>query len=396
MKNLSSVVVVSCTLLLSALFPLASSFAKEPAAEAKTLNIGLITSITGPLAPTLKALADAVKPAQDLMNQRGGVTVKGQKYLMKIIAEDDQSSPPGGVAAANKLIQGGVKYIIAPQFPPTNMAITPITEEAKVLRMKGMGWGKEEMGPNLRYSFYAHSNIYNIPVCYDFLVKNYPRVKKIAFITPDDPGAKGMAEAAEKEIQKRGLELVFREAFKVGTEDFYPIITKALEKKPDAIDLVISIPLWGAGTINQARELGFTGPIFAPMLGDIHMLRGMLNPKYAYDIFHGGADVLSPKMKPIVKDFRVLFEQQTNTTLNMDHAIVIEGLYPLLQGIEKAQTFDTGKVVATLENMKSIDTIYGPGRMGGQDVFGINHVIRRPATLSRIMSGKIEFEFLEK
>ena len=52
-------------------------------------------------------------------------------------------------------------------------------------------------------------------------------------------------------------------------------------------------------------------------------------------------------MTPIVKDYRVIVEKQLKTTLNMDHALVLEGLYPLLQGIEKAQNFDTDKVVAT-------------------------------------------------
>jgi len=80
----------------------------------------------------------------------------------------------------------------------------------------------------------------------------------------------------------------------------------------------------------------------------------------------------------------------------MDHTLLIEGLYSLLQAIEKAQTFDTDKVVTTLENMKSLETIYGRGRMGGQEVFGINHVIRGPVGISRIMNGKIEFEFFEK
>jgi branched-chain amino acid transport system substrate-binding protein len=188
---------------------------------------------------------------------------------------------------------------------------------------------------------------------------------------------------------------VFEEMFKIGTEDFYPILTKALEKKPDAIDVVICIPPWAAGIINQSRELGFTGPIYATIMADANMLVGMLNPKYAYDIFQGSPDVFSPKMTQIVKDFRVLVEQQIKTPFNMDHTLVIEALYPLLQGIEKAQSLDTDKVVAALENMKSIDTIFGQGRMAGQDIFGINHAIFRPIPLSRIMNGKIEFELLK-
>jgi branched-chain amino acid transport system substrate-binding protein len=392
MKKLLCAVALSCVSLVFALFLHATSFA----AETNILKLGLITSATGPMAPAFKSLLDAARPAEDLFNKRGGVTVKGQKYQIRIVTEDDQSSPPGGIAAINKLIQDGVRFVYAPQFAVTNMAIAPIAEEAKVLRIKGLGIGTEEVGPKFPNSFYASALIYAIPVCYDFLTKNYPKAKKIAIITPDDPGGKSMREATEKEMRKRGLELVFNEAFKIGSEDFYPILTRALATKPDAIDMVISIAPWSAGVINQSRELGFTGPIFATVLADINILNSMLNPKYAHDVFHARADVLSPKMMPIVKEYRVLVERQLKTPLNMDHTLIIEGLHPLLQAIEKAQTFDTDKVVTMFENMKSIDTIYGRGRMGGQDIFGINHVVRGPVGISRIMNGKIEFEFFEQ
>jgi ABC-type branched-subunit amino acid transport system substrate-binding protein len=108
MKKISLVVIVSFLLLAVVLLPLMSACTQEPA-EAKTLKIGLVTSVTGPLAPGLKSMYDAAKPTQDLMNQKGGITVNGQQYLIEIVVEDDKSSPPDAVAAANKLIQDGVK-----------------------------------------------------------------------------------------------------------------------------------------------------------------------------------------------------------------------------------------------------------------------------------------------
>ena len=394
MKKLLCAKALSCVLLMFVLFPFATSFA----AEANILKFGLITSATGPMAPAFRSLYDAAKPAEDLFNQRGGITVKGQKYEIRIITEDDQSSPPGGIAAVNRLMQEGIKFVYAPQFMVTNLAIAQIAEEAKVLRIKGLGVGTEEVGPKLRFSFYASANIYNVPVNYAYLAKNYPKVKKIAVISPDDPGAKSVREATEKEIRKRGLEMVFEEAFKIGTEDFYPILTRALATKPDAIDMVLSIAPWSAGLINQSRELGFTGPVFATIFADTNVLNSMLTPKYAYDIFHSQPDVWSPKMKPIVKEYRTIVEREIKTTpFNLDHTLVVEGLYPLLQAIQVAQSFDTEKVATTFENMKSIDTIYGPGWMGGQDIFGINHVVRTAVTpMSRIMNGKVEFDFFEK
>jgi len=395
MKKLLSTVLFSCALLML-LLSVGFVCANQAAAETKTLKIGQITSITGAMGFTMKTGLDAVKPAQELMNQRGGITVQGQKYLVEIVTEDDQSTPPGGVAAINRLMQGGVKFIIAPQFAPINMAIAGIAEENKIFRMKSMGIGKDEIGPTTRYMFYGTATTLSIPVCYDFLVKNYPKAKRVAIICPDDPGIKSNIEVAEKEARKRGLDIVFQEAFRVGTEDFYPTLTKALEKKPDAIDMVVSIAPWAASLVNQSRELGFTGPVFAPMLGEISILNSLLDPKNAHDVFHGGAYVLSPKMKPMVKEYRAIVEKDLKTTFTMDHTVILEGLYPLLQGIEKAQSFDTDKVVATMENMKTVDTIYGPGSVGGQEIFGINHVIHRPPMVSRIMNGKIEFDFVKQ
>ena len=397
MKRIGSVSVVTCSLLFFALCSLSSSFAQETAAQAKTLKIGLITSVTGPLAPTLKSLYDAAKPAEDFMNQRGGITVKGQKSSIKILTEDDQSSPPGAIAATNRLIQDGVKFIIPPMFMVTDLALIPTAEEAKILRLKAFGMGPEEVNPKTRYGFYADSSLYNIEPSFDYLVKTYPQAKRIAVIMPDDPGANTALDLNQKAAQKRGLQTVFTEKFKIPTEDFYPILTKALEQKPDAINMVVSIVPWAAAIINQSRELGFTGPLCAPCLfGDINLVNSMLNKKYAYDLFHGGPDVLSDKMLPMVKDLRRLVEK-ANQPYIMDSMLGLDALYPLLQCIEKAQSLDPDQIVATIEMMKTIDTIWGKGSWGGKEIFGVDHVIIRPVTLSRIVNGKVEqLDFIGK
>ena len=385
-------------LLVLVLFPLMSACAKPAPAPAQTLKIGQITSITGPMAAAFKPSYDAVKPTQDLLNQRGGITVNGQKYNIEIIAEDDQSSPEGAVAAASKLMQAGIKFMMAPLFMPSNLAVAPICEQAKIMRIKPLGMGPEEVNAETRYSFFTSSSLYNITPVYDYLIKNYPKVKRIAIITPDDPGFKTAKDLVEKEIKNRGLELVSAEIFPIPTEDFYPILTKVLEQKPDAIDLVEAITPWSAGIINQSRELGFTGPIYSPApLGDINDVNKMIDKNYAYGIFHGGSDVLSDKMLPIVKDLRKLVEQTNTPSFIMDSTFDLDQVYVILQCIEKAQSLDTNKVVDTIEhNMPSIDTIYGKGKWGGQDIFGINHVVIRPVTLSKIVNGKVEFEFIEQ
>ena len=72
----------------------------------------------------------------------------------------------------------------------------------------------------------------------------------------------------------------------------------------------------------------------------------------------------------------------------------LSALYPLLQAIEKADTFDTNNVVKTWESMESIDTIFGKGEMAGKELVGINHIVRGPVPYSQIMNGIIEGEII--
>jgi hypothetical protein len=74
------VVVSNIPFLLSflVLFSFAGPFTKAATAEVKTIKIGLITSMTGPMAPPFKPMFDAAKPTEDLMNNRGGITIHDQ------------------------------------------------------------------------------------------------------------------------------------------------------------------------------------------------------------------------------------------------------------------------------------------------------------------------------
>jgi branched-chain amino acid transport system substrate-binding protein len=160
-------------------------------------------------------------------------------------------------------------------------------------------------------------------------------------------------------------------------EDFYPLLTRALSKKPDAIDVLFCIEPRSAGIINQSRELGFTGPIYASvgMLGDINILMAMIYPNYAYDLFQTGANVQSPNEPSIVKEYRELVGKQLKTPFNTSHLAVLDGVCVLVHGIQKAQSLDPDKVAQALENTKSVDTAYGKGRMAGEDYFGLKHVV---------------------
>jgi hypothetical protein len=59
--------------------------------------------------------------------------------------------------------------------------------------------------------------------------------------------------------------------------------------------------------------------------------------------------------------------------------------------MEKAQSIDPEKVLATLETMTEpgvIQSTFGPAYMGGKKHFGVNRVLVRPIPVAHIMDGK--------
>lgn len=361
------------------------------------VKAGLITSLTGPTAAVFKTLADVAKPTEDLINQKGGITVNGKKYDVSIVIEDDQSSPPGAISALNRILQANIKYVIAPIHQPNNMAISQSCEENKIIRVCPALLNPDHLPPEQRYHFTSNLLIYNSAPVYDFLKREYPNIKKIAFISPDDPGPVYARKYAARLAGERGLELVHEEVYAIPTEDFYPILTKLLAKKPDAIDCVGGVPPWFANIVNQSRELGFKGPIYSGNGDGCPFLKSlMIKPEYAYDIFEGMPNVLSDKMPPITKDLRAMVEK-AGLSFNLDSTMVLHALMPLLQGIEAAQSFDTDKVVDAMERMKDFDTPLGKANWSGKEINGSNHMAKLiKVPLTRIINGKMEFVWLER
>jgi ABC-type branched-subunit amino acid transport system substrate-binding protein len=132
------------------------------------------------------------------------------------------------------------------------------------------------------------------------------------------------------------------------------------------------------------------------MLGDINILKAMLQPKYAYDLFQMGADVQSPTMPALVKEYRALVEKDLKTPFNTSHLAVLDAVYVLVQGIQKAQSLETNKVAQAFEGMKTVDTVYGKGRIAGEDYFGIKHAVRRPIAINGMLGDKMFSQFSNK
>ena len=104
------------------------------AASEPPIVIGLVTEVTGPQASTGDNQTNGIKLAVDELNQKGGI--KGRQ--IKLVIEDDTSTPPGAVNAYNKIIaeQKPVAVFI-PNFATFDMAIEPAIRKSGIPAITG-------------------------------------------------------------------------------------------------------------------------------------------------------------------------------------------------------------------------------------------------------------------
>jgi len=363
-------------------------------AAAKTLNIGSVWDLTGTGANIEGVMAKGEALCKDYINNNGGITINGQKYLINIISLDSQSTDAAAVNAAQQLVsQSKVSFVIGQTTPDEVEAIRSITDQNKVLYIAGTDDTPDAKFPYTFTALYP----YKWPKTpeYDYLVKTYPNVKTVAVFNQDEAGNMASGVEAIAQIQKHGLTLGDHLIYPFNTTDYLPLVTKLVGTKPDAIDMCLNMPSSAAEIVKDARQLGFTGPILGGSPWDPTSELNQIGAAYATDFIWDTIDPteadaqsqIPSQMQTVMKDW--------NDTYHVPFVLdALQGwnpLWVLKQAIEKAQSLDPTVVAQALENMTTIETGYGQATMGGKQTYGINAVVAGSVPLTRLENGKAEF-----
>lgn len=382
--------VILIAAILTASFFMVAPVKSAPATGAKTLKIGAIVSKVGFASASETLIWNGIQLFEEWINKKGGIKIKGEPYLIQFVAEDGQSSADGAVAAATKLVHDhGVKFVVGPVMPFMVVASGTVTEPAKVLRVVLYNcFTPDEYGPKTPYTFIANDCTIDFTTPdMQFLKEKYPKVKNVGVLTPDDGAPPYIEPAFKKKAAEVGLNPLPFVTWPLDTTDFTSFVVKALANKPDALFLINGWPIHMGAMLKAARELGFTGPIFGchedPY--DIATVAGLAASK---EFYVHNLQVDSPAMTPMIKEIMKLgqakFGRQSPT-----YVWAWNAAYCLTQAIEKAQSLDPTVVRDTWEKMSSIDTAYGPGKIGGMKTYGINHNVSYKTPFCSLKNGKV-------
>jgi len=373
-----------------------AGFSSSAAAE-KWVKIGSVMPISGPQATVGLSWARGYDIFADWINDKGGITIGGEKYKVKMINEDSSMNPEVASSSATKLVhRDRVKFVIGAVIDPCGEAIYGVTAPAKGLHVSSflnIPGGPADVSPErpLKVRLNIHNGMVHA-INYDYLAKAYPNVKTVA-LAEMDIGLDPVVAHRKSVAQQHGIKVVGTELYPLDSFDLYPIHTRLLSYRPDAIDIGNSPPDHGSLHVKAARELGFKGPIFYHSPMDPAIILRAVGPQKSHDVFGAGVYIKSPtnvtaEMLEVEKYWKKKYREEFVS----DSLMAFDVVWTLCQAMEKAQSLDPEVLVKTFDTLTesgSLKSVFGPAHMGGEKTFGVNRVLVRPAPLSVIKNGNI-------
>lgn len=392
-KRVFPVLVGALALVLLGMVFIAVSDRESAAQTPKKLTIGVLACLTGWFSGFDTHNANETQLVAEYINEKGGINIKGEKYMIETVVEDVKSTLDGVTSAANKLVfDKQVKFIVGPQAY-FHTAAAPVTTPNKVITVMGFCTNQPgELDKTTPYAFLGHnSNIGEALASLKYLKQNYPKVKKLVVVTPDDGAIPYLAPILKRLFAENGFEMVGEPiGYSNETMDYNPIAAKInAVKDADAIFHKNGISLSAGGMVKALRNMGNTKPYASSLPAPLSEIVAIAGKTASKDVFGCAVTPVDPANTPLMNEIgkRVLAKYGKDTTINFMSA---NGLWILKQAIEAAGSTDPVAVTAKWEAMDKVDTLFGPGRMCGDQIYGIkHHVVSYPQPMQRVKDGSV-------
>lgn len=243
----------SLTVLLVAAALLVAGY--QPAgAQREPIKVGAIIPLTGPSGVSGQAMQKGYQLALDEINRQ---PLLGRR--VEVLIEDDRGDPPTGAAAFLKLVtRDRVDVLVGGLQSATSIAIAAQARQRPIL----MAWTGaasslvERALADADWFFHYHPwEYHNADSAFSFIKST--GAKTVAQAYEDGPFGTGSADTGRAFAKNYGLTIVFDEAFKTGSPDLTPLLTKAKGSNADVFAFT-SFDQDVVPMATQTRQVGFS------------------------------------------------------------------------------------------------------------------------------------------
>jgi branched-chain amino acid transport system substrate-binding protein len=202
-----------------------------PADAQGPIRIGASLSLTGTYAKLGKNQHEGYQLCIKDLNAKGGLL--GRK--VDLVVYDDQSTPPTAVRLYEKLItEDKVDAVMGPYSSPVSEAAANVTEKYKKVMVAPLAATTSIFKKGRKYIFMVISPAEGyLEGLVDMAAKR--GLKTIAVVNEDTLFSKAAAAGAAELAKKRGMQVVYQEAYPKGNTDFSALLTKVRAANPDVL-----------------------------------------------------------------------------------------------------------------------------------------------------------------
>jgi branched-chain amino acid transport system substrate-binding protein len=223
-------------------------------AAGEPIKLGVLTSQTGVASSSFVTVEEGVKARLELENSKGGVNGRKLEYVMA----DDQSTGPGAVAAAQKLIQQDKVYGILENSSFFAAAAATTTKAGIPVTGVSFDAGPEWFDPKSTNIFdaYGYGNYSVVATTYGDYFKSIGATKVGAIGYGSSPSSALAAQAAIEGSKAVGLEQGFLDnSLAFGSTDVGPIVQKIKESGTDALYVPV-VQSTGYALVKALKQAG--------------------------------------------------------------------------------------------------------------------------------------------
>jgi len=336
-----------------------------PAGAQGPIRIGASLSLTGTYAKLGKNQHEGYQLCIKELNAKGGLL--GRK--LDLVVYDDQSLPPTAVRLYEKLItEDKVDAVMGPYSSPVSEAAANVTEKYKKVMVAPLAATTSIFKKGRKYIFMVISPAEGyLEGLVDMAAKR--GLKTVAIVNEDTLFSKAAASGAVELAKKKGLQVVFTEAYPKGNTDFSALLTKLRAANPDVVAAATYFDDAVALT-RQMKELAVSPKMFGVTVGgDLPEFYDTLkqNAEYIY-----GATQWEPALPyPGQNEFLDVYRKEFGHDPSYHSAAGYAGCVVYAEGVKRAGGLDSDKVREALLKLET-RTMFGDYKVDG-DGFQLAH-----------------------
>jgi branched-chain amino acid transport system substrate-binding protein len=329
------------------------------------IRIGASMSLTGTYAKLGKNQHEGYQLCQKDLNARGGLL--GRK--VEFVVYDDQSTPATAVRLYEKLItEDRVDAVMGPYSSPVTEAAANVTEKYKKVMVAPLAATTSIFRKGRKHIFMVISPA---EVYLEGLVDMAARrgLKTVAVVNEDTLFSKAAAAGAVDLARKKGMQVVFTEAYPKGNTDFSALLTKVRAANPDVIAAATYFDDAVALT-RQMRELNVNPKMYGVTVGgDLPEFYDTLKQNAEY--IYGATQWEHTLPYPGNKEFFEAYKKEFGHEPSYHSAAGYAGCLIYAEAVKRAGSLEGDKVREQLLKLE-MKTLFGEYKVD-QDGFQTAH-----------------------